>query len=262
MRADNKLRKLQTLFAEFKRVAICFSGGVDSCLLLKIATDLLGSENVIALLADTPSLPRSELTSARKMAALCRAQLIEIQTCEIDDPAYAANPHNRCYICKKIILGRLRAEARMRGYTILLDGSNYDDLHEERPGRRAVAELSIQSPLEHVGLTKAEIRSLSHSLGLPTADKPALACLSTRIPPGHCITRDVLARIEQAEQFLRDTGFKQLRLRDHGNRAYLELAQDDFNVLQNAAIRVRIVASLKKMGYAKVLLDLEPLVRG
>ncbi len=262
MRADNKLRKLETLLAEFKRAAICFSGGVDSCLLLKIATDLLGSENVTALLADTPSLPRSELDSARKLAALCGAQLVEVQTCEIDDPAYVANPHNRCYICKKIIFGRLRSEARIRGHDILLDGSNYDDLNEERPGRRAVAELGIQSPLEHVRLTKAEIRSLSHSLGLPTADKPALACLATRIPTGHCITRDLLARIELAEQFLRDAGFKQLRLRDYGDRAHLELAQDDFNVLQNAAVRARIVASLKKMGYAKVFLDLDPLMRG
>jgi pyridinium-3,5-biscarboxylic acid mononucleotide sulfurtransferase len=261
MTAQHKREKLEQALAAFGRVAVCYSGGVDSSFLVRSACDTLGRECVLALLADTPSMPRDELQSARDLARSLNWSLVEVATCEIDDPVYAANPVDRCYYCKHIIFGSLLAEARARGFDTLLDGSNFDDRDDFRPGHRAVRELGIVSPLMDAGLTKGDIRALSRSLGLPTADKPALACLATRVPVGVPISREVLARIERAEQVLWNAGFHQLRVRDHGAQARLELCEEDFGALADVETRRKIVAGIHSAGYRQVLLDLDPLLR-
>ncbi len=258
---QSKRERVERMLANLGRVAVCFSGGVDSTFLVKIACDTLGCDRVLALLADTPSMPRDELRAVRDLAHSLTLNLVEVVTCEIDDPLYAANPVDRCYHCKKIIFGALRAEARARAFDTLLDGSNFDDRDDFRPGHRAVRELGIASPLMDAGLTKGDIRTLSRSLGLPTADKPALACLATRVPTGMPVTREVLARIERAESVLWNAGFRQIRVRDCGEQARLEISEPDFSAVADGEMRSRIVQGIQSAGYRQVLLDLDPLRR-
>lgn len=259
--SHNKLEKLKALLTSCGRVAICFSGGVDSTFLAKVAVDQLGYDNVLGILADTPSMPRAELESARKMAKLINLNLVEVMTCEIDDPHYISNPVDRCYFCKEIIFGSLIAEARERGFERILDGNNADDAGEYRPGHKAAVELGVATPLMDAGLTKSDIRALSREIGLPTADKPALACLATRVTTGTPITRDLLARIEKAEQVAWDAGFSQVRVRDHGERACLEIAEPDFTLLSDKTLREQLVQEICAAGYENVVLNLAPLCR-
>ncbi len=257
----NKFETLKQALSAYRRVAICYSGGVDSVFLAKIAVDLLGHDNVLAVLADTPSMPRVELDAARGIASSINLNLVEVQTFEIDDPVYIANPVDRCYHCKIYIFKALIAAAQQHGFEIVLDGENFDDAADDRAGHAAAVELGVKSPLRDALLRKREIREFSRALGLATADKPALACLATRVPTGTPITRELLAKIEQAEQVAWDLGFYQVRVRDQGERAILEIAEHDFLLIADAKVRQTLVNGIIAAGYNYVSLNLLPLCR-
>jgi len=239
------------------RAAVAFSGGVDSTLLLRLALEALGRDNVLAVLADTPSLPRRERDAALRLAGQLGAACLTVDPCEIDDPAYAANPPDRCYHCKLRLFTAIIRAAAERGFTHVLDGNNADDASDTRPGRRALQELGVASPLAEAGLTKAEIRAISRRLGLPTADKPAQACLASRIPYGTPVTRALLARIDRAEEALHAAGFDHCRVRHHGDVARIELAPEALPRLLDAELRVRVTRDIRAAGYRHVALDLQ-----
>jgi len=258
---NDKLAELRKQLGVYGRVAICFSGGVDSTLLLKVAVDQLGPGNVLALLADTPSMPRSEIDPTCRIADSMGCGFRVVQTDEINDPVYISNPVDRCYYCKQIIFGRLIATAKEMGFELVLDGNNFDDAEDYRPGHKAAVEMGVRSPLMDARLTKADIRELSREMGLPTAAKPALACLATRVPAGKPITRELLKKIELAEQVLWDAGFSQVRVRDNGEVARIEIAESDFDKIADREMREHVLAGVRSAGYEQVLLDLKPLLR-
>ena len=257
----NKLNNLQKTLAGYHRVAICFSGGVDSTFLLKVATDQLGAKSVLALLADTPSMPRSEIESTCRIAESMGCGFKVVKTNETNDPVYISNPVDRCYYCKLIIFGTLIDIARELDFEIVLDGNNFDDADDYRPGHKAAVELGVKSPLMDACLTKSDIRELSRMFNLPTADKPSLACLSTRIPAGREITIELLKKIELAEQVLWDAGLSQIRVRDYDDLARIEIAECDFCKMANSELRGKIFSGVKTVGYNQVVLDLKPLCR-
>ena len=250
---ENKLVALQELFRQMGSVAVAYSGGVDSAFLLKVAHDTLGDAS-IALTADSASLPRSELDDAKTLAASLGARHILLPITEMQDERYLANAPDRCYFCKSYTYDELIAYARQNGYNHIVDGNNADDVSDYRPGQKAAREHGVRSPLQEVGMTKAEIRQFSKELGLPTWDKPAAACLSSRIPYGTRITVEALTQVERAELYLRQAGFLQLRVRHHGDVARLELVPADFE--RALAMRQEIVANLKELGFTFVALDL------
>lgn len=254
---SDKEEKLRAWLRARARVAIGFSGGVDSSLLLRVALDALGTEQVLAVIADSPTLPRRELDEALRLAQALGAPVLTVATRELDDPVYAANPPDRCYFCKRHLFAEIRRVTRERGFEWVLDGNNADDAGDYRPGRRAAQELGILSPLMEVELTKAEIRDLSRRLGLPTADKPAMACLASRIPCGTPVTRETLARIERAEAVLHAAGFAVCRVRHHGDVARLELAPEALPHLLDPALRDRVAREIQAAGYRYVALDLQ-----
>ena len=254
---EDKERKLHELLRGYGRVALGFSGGVDSTLLLRESLAVLGRENVLALIADTPSLPRKEFSEALRLAETLGAACAVIDPDELSDPEYAANPADRCYFCKKHLFGLVAKVAAEKGFATVLDGNNADDSGDYRPGRRAAQELGVKSPLMEAGLTKAEIRQLSAGAGLPTADKPAMACLASRIPYGTPVTAGVLAQVERAEEALREAGFAQCRVRHHGEVARIEVAVDELPRMLDAAVRETVVRETKAAGYRYVTLDLQ-----
>jgi len=248
-----KLTQLQNLLTPMSRVLVAFSGGVDSTLLLKVAHDVLG-EDALAVLAVSPSLPDYERTAAVLLAQQVGARLVIQEKHEMNDPRFVANTPDKCYFCKYGIAEQLTGYAQKHGYAVVLDGSNADDVGAYRPGTRAAREWGMRSPLQEVGLTKAEIRALARDLGLANWAKPASACLASRIPYGQPITEQALAQIEQAELLLRELGLRQLRVRHHGNVARIEVPLADFAVV--LAHRGRIARELKALGYVYVALDL------
>ena len=252
---ETKLQRLRALLRETKRAVVAFSSGVDSTFLLRVAHEELG-DNVIAATIRSHTFPRRELDDA---TAFCRAEGVRheiIDSDELSIPEFASNPPDRCYHCKKAIFGKLLAFAHDNGIDAVLEGSNMDDDGDYRPGRRAIRELGIRSPLHDAGLTKAEIRALSKRMGLPTADKPSFACLASRFPYGERITAAGLERVERAEQWLMDAGLGlvQLRVRSHGDMARIEGPPDDIPRL--AAHADKIATALKEIGFAYVALDL------
>lgn len=244
---------LRAWFAGFDSVAVAFSGGVDSGLLAKLAYEALG-RHAVAVLGVSPSLPRREAEAARSLARIIGIRLLTIEPDEHRDPRYAANPANRCYYCKQTLYQRLTRLAREQGWAVVVDGTNTSDLNEDRPGRVAASEAGVRSPLVELGVDKAAVRRLARALQLPVWNKPAAACLASRVPHGTPVTDTLLRQIEVAEDVLRDLGFEDVRVRHHGDLARIELPARDLP----AAIdrREAILRGLREAGYRHVTLDL------
>jgi len=255
---DDKLVCLQAIIREAGPVIIAYSGGVDSTFVAAVAHDVLGA-SALAITGVSPSIPPSEVEEAKELARQIGITHEFIDTREMDDPEYVKNNPDRCFHCKDELYGRLNDIAGERGYATVLDGCNVDDTGDFRPGRRAATMHRVRSPLLEAGLTKAEIRELSRERGLPTWDKPAMACLSSRIPYGTPVTVQALSSIDQAEAYLRSLGLRQLRVRHHvlpsgGTVARIET--DDEGMDSMLAQRQQVSERLKELGYLYVTLDL------
>jgi uncharacterized protein len=255
---DVKRQRLYTILRELGSVAVAYSGGVDSTYLLAASVAALGAEHVLAVTAVSPTYPASERAEARDLAGKIGATQRFIHTAELDDPRFANNPPERCYYCKTHLFQDLTEIARSEGLNGVVYGATQDDLGDHRPGMRAARELGARAPLLEAGLTKDQVRTLSRELGLPTWDKPAMACLASRFPYYSTITAQSLESVEQAEDFLRqDVGLRQVRLRHHGDVARLEVERSDFDLLLGEENRQRIAAHLKTLGYVYITVDLE-----
>lgn len=250
---NKQLRRLDEHLRAMERVIIAYSGGVDSTLLLKVAHDCLG-EGAVAMTVVSPTMPAHEQKAAAALARQIGVRHVFIESRAMSDPAFRANSPDRCYVCKGQICDQLLDYAQREGYRAVLDGANADDLSDHRPGQRATRERGVRSPLQEVGLTKAEVRRRARALGLPNWDKPAAACLASRIPYGTPITRQILAQIEEAEAVLRSLGFDQLRVRHHDPIARIEVGVRELDRALDH--RAAIVAALRQLGYTYVTLDL------
>ena len=251
---ERRLRELEGIVAPHGSALVAFSGGVDSSLALAVASRALPAGNVLAVTSNNETYLPSELDLARDFAASLGVEHLVVNTRELDDPNYASNPTNRCYFCKSTLYSDLAKLAGEKGYACVVDGANKDDEGDYRPGRKAAREAGVISVLSEAGMTKAEVRELAKYLDLPTWDKPALACLSSRFPYGQEITPEKLAQVARAEEFLRREEFKQVRLRHPGEIARLEVGPDE---LERAfAMREKISTELLDAGFLYVTLDL------
>lgn len=286
---SDKYENLCALLKSYGSCLVAYSGGVDSVFLAYVAHQVLG-DKALAAIADTPSLPRRELAEAINLAKKFQFPVRVVKTHEFENPSYTANPNNRCYFCKHELFTGLAPLARAEGFAVILYGENASDIGDHRPGAQAAAEFQVRAPLKEVGLTKPEIRELSARFGLPTADKPQMACLSSRVPYGEAVTPEKLSMIEQAEDVLRDAGFFDVRVRHHELRstqvsappppalllknsfrensrpvrhlARIEVGPKELPKFITNGMSSRVAEALKKIGYSHVTLDLEGYRRG
>jgi uncharacterized protein len=262
---DEKHARLRELLAGYGSCVVAYSGGVDSVLLARVAHEVLGNRSLAAI-ADSPSLPRRELAEALELGERFGFPVRVVKTGEFDNDRYLANPTDRCYFCKHALFDELVPLARAGGFAVVAYGENASDVGDHRPGSKAAAEFAVRAPLRDAGLSKAEIRELSARLGLPTADKPQLACLSSRIPTGEPVTVAKLRMIEDAEYFLRDLGFHDVRVRHHqlaqGALARIEVGPAELQRWLSDGVSGRVAARLRELGYLHVTLDLEGYRRG
>lgn len=257
MSIQAKYNKLKELLTSYQKVLIAYSGGVDSVFLLKVATDTLGPENVIACLGTSPSLGRSQHAQALEMANIIGAPLKEVPLAELNDPNYSANKADRCFHCKSHLYGIFTKIAKEHRIQHVLCGSNLDDKDDYRPGNRAAEVFKVKAPLMDASLTKNEIRQLSKQLGLKTADLPAAPCLASRITYGLEVTEQRLNQIDQAEDYLKTLGLKTLRVRHHGDTARIEVPISDIPKITEENTRNMIVEKLKQIGFKYISLDLQ-----
>lgn len=255
--AAEKEERLIAWLRERGSVLVGYSGGVDSAYLASVAIEALGPERVLAVIGRSESYPAEQWRVAREVARLVGVPVLEVATEELADPDYAANPTNRCYFCKRELWSRLVPVARERGLAVVVDGTNADDLGDWRPGAEAARERGVASPLAIVGLTKAQIRERSRGRGLPTWAQPSSPCLASRLPYGTAVTPERLARVERAERALRALGVEgDLRVRDHGDLARVELARTELGRWLAAPSRGEVLAAVREAGFARVALDL------
>ena len=274
----DKLEQLRALLRSYGSCVVAYSGGVGSVFLARVARDVLGDKS-LAVIADSPSLPRRELREALSVAEQFGIPVRVVRTAEFDNESYLANPNNRCYFCKHELFTELEPIARNEHFAVIAYGENASDVGDHRPGAKAAQEFQVRAPLKEAGLTKAEIRAFSAQLGLPTADKPQMACLSSRIPYGERVTPEKLRMLEEAEYVLRDLGFYDVRVRHHEiggasrtdatngpapvtHLARIELGASEIpRLLENNRL-AQVAEQLKQLGYAHVTLDMAGYRRG
>ncbi len=254
----NKIKRLKKILIDMKRVVLAFSGGLDSTFLLKMALNSIGRGNVLAVIAKSDAFPEREYRQAKELAKRLKTGFMTIKTRETRNRNFLKNPVNRCYYCKKELFGKLASIAKKKGFNFVIDGFNYDDRRDVRYGSRAAKELGIRSPLDEARIGKNDIRIFSRQLELPTWDKPPFACLASRFPYHHKITKAKLKKIDRAEDFLYKRGFRQVRVRAHNNIARIEVASTDIKrISSNRRLQKDITKRLKRLGFTYITLDLE-----